>query len=117
VPGAAVTVPMFTGHKYRYTITGHVVASVATDTVRLSTTDSSNALVGVAAVADMVNAVANIAQYFVLVNYETAVADGNTVRKLRVGRQTGTGNVQVFSDAFRVGTFTVDEVGVGTAGG
>jgi len=117
VPGATLSVPMVTGHTYRYTFTGHAVSTVATDTVRLSNTDGSNALVGVAAIADMINAVANLAQYFTMVNYEVAATTGNVTRKLRVGRQAGTGNVQVFSDTFRVGTFTVEEIHVGTAGG
>lgn len=115
VAGASVAFAMVTGHLYRYTVTGHYVSSALGDVLRLTVCDPANAAKGGA--TDVVVASANIAHGFTLNLFETGTADATATRKLRIARNAGTGNAQVFADATRPGTITVEEVHVGTSGG
>lgn len=120
--GAAVDVPnmtaafaMVTGHLYKITVTGHYLSSALGDVIRMSITNPANTLVGGA--SDLVVAAANIAHAFSMHVFETGSSDATATRKLRVARNSGSGNAGFFADASRLGMVTVEEVHVGTSGG
>jgi len=109
VPGLSVTFNALAGRYYRYTVCGHFVGTVATtDSIRLRVTNS-----GGTAIASWDHWVlfTNVGTLFTVVATELIAAAGSTTRKVRVARQTGTGTVQVFSDATRPATLIVEEIG------
>lgn len=105
----SVTWTAVAGRKYKITLSGHYVSSVAGDITRIALTTSAN---GLTLVKDYVNYSVSSATAFEFTALVDSSSSGSLTYKMRVSRAGGTGTVRVFADATRPSYMIVEDIGL-----